>query len=232
MKSIPGVSPEVTRHSAFVSLPVDHVILEIYKKDDEPFDKILPRDTLKEIWSTLGRDNNEVKILTFRRMQTKCLRVSYKLVKEVPISEITPSHEIRVEATVGPKIHLFAAKFPQFREIVCELGNLITVTFFNLPEDVYAEDLEKWLSIFGKTQGRFRFAPVSFSFTPPLAPRATKVSSESFTLGLFLELSESLLRALSESLLRATTESLFRAILESLIRAYPFPPLEKLELTC
>ncbi len=173
MKSVPDTSPEITRHSAFVSRPLEYVILEIYKKDDKPFDSLLPRDTLKEIWTELGRDPNEVKVLTFERQLRKCLKVSYKLRKEVPLLEISQSYEIIVEAKLGPNIHYFNAKFPQFREIVCELGQLITVTFCNLPCDIDCEDLRQWMEVFGTVKSNFRYPILKFRRSPS-PPRQTK----------------------------------------------------------
>jgi hypothetical protein len=157
MNSIPDQSPEISRHSAFVSKPLDHIILEVYKKDDEPFDGILPRDTLKLLWTELGRKVDEIRVLKRERIQGKKLKVTYNLRKEVPLLEISQSYEILIEAKLGSKTHVFGAKFPQFREIVCDLGQLITVTACNIPSDVDSEDLKEWFEVFGSVKGTFRY---------------------------------------------------------------------------
>jgi hypothetical protein len=42
MLSVPDQSPEIARNVAFTSKPLDYIIVEIYKKDDEQFDGLLP----------------------------------------------------------------------------------------------------------------------------------------------------------------------------------------------
>jgi hypothetical protein len=162
MRSTPDQSPEITRNSAFTSKPLDFVIIEIYKKDDEPFDGLLPRDTLKLLWSELGRNVEEIRVLKCDRILKKCLKVTYHLRKEVPLLEISNTYEILVEAKLGPRTHTFAAKFPQFREIVCELGQLITVTVCNVPSEVDSEDLRQWIEVFGAVKGKFRYPSYLF----------------------------------------------------------------------
>jgi hypothetical protein len=150
-------SPGTTRHTAFTSKPLDFVDVEIYKKDDEPFDGLLPRDTLKLLWTELGRNVEEIRVLKCERILRKCLKVTYHLRKEVPLLEISNTFEILVEAKLGPRTHTFAAKFPQYREIVCELGQLITVTVCNVPSEADSEDLRQWIEVFGSVKGKFRY---------------------------------------------------------------------------
>jgi hypothetical protein len=156
MNSIPDVSPVITRHSAFVSPPLTHIDIEIYKKDDAIFDAILPRDVLKQLWVDLGRNLEEVRNLSFFRNPRKYLKVLYNLRDELPVLEVTKTYEITFEAKIGSKTHHFRARFPQFKEIVCELGQLVTVTVYNIPPGIDCEDLRQWIELFGTIKGNFR----------------------------------------------------------------------------
>jgi hypothetical protein len=157
MRSTPDQSPEITRHTAFVSKPLEVIVLEIYKKDDQPFDGLLPRDTLKLLWSELGRNIEEIKILKRERLLRKGLKVTFILRSEVPLLEVSQTYEILIELKLGSKTHVFGARFPQFREIVCELGQLVTVTFCDIPSHVDCEDLREWIEVFGAIKSKFRY---------------------------------------------------------------------------
>jgi hypothetical protein len=113
---------------------------------------------LKEIWSNhLERNLSEIRYLSYEKIKGKYLRAIFNLVEDTPILSIVKSPETEFELKIGSKNHIFNAKFPQFREISCELGKLITVTFYKVPHGIYCEDLRLWLCLFGELKGNFRY---------------------------------------------------------------------------
>jgi hypothetical protein len=157
MNNLPEVPPNLVRHNPILSPPIDKVILDIYKKDTATFEDLLPRDDLKFIWTHhLGRNIEEVRIMV-GRVATGCLKVIYKLKAETTLIEITKSHEIEFELKIGSKIHTFSAKFPQFKEITCELNKLISITIYKIPHEIDCEDIREWLQLFGELKSNFRY---------------------------------------------------------------------------
>jgi hypothetical protein len=136
--------------------PIEYVVVEINKKDDLPFDSILPTDSLKQLWTTLGRKKTEVKILSFERHRGKFLRVVYNIRDVISIADITHSYEIRAEITANHASAVYNLRFPQFKELVCQLGQTIIVTFHRVPPEVSCRDLRCWLELFGVVKGSFR----------------------------------------------------------------------------
>jgi hypothetical protein len=156
--SVEEVPPEITRHNSIVSPPIDKVIFEIYKKDYAIFDGPLPRDAFKVIWTGhIERSMDEVRSVYCERITGKSLKVFYGLKTETNILEITKTHETEFEIKLGSKIHIFNARFPQFKEITCELGKLVTLIIYKIPHDIDIEDIREWLNLFGEIQGNFRY---------------------------------------------------------------------------
>jgi len=158
INKIPEFPAEITRHTSIVSPPLDVIILEVFKKDGAQFDDPLPREALKLIWSQhLDRRLDEVRILFCEQFRGKCLKIFYRLKVETPIIEITKAHETEFEIKLGSKTHVFNARFPQFKDITCELGKLISLTIYKIPHDVDCEDLREWLGLFGELKSNFRY---------------------------------------------------------------------------
>ncbi len=132
------------------------MVIEINKKDDNPFDAVLPKESLKQLWTTLGRKLTEVRVLSWERHRNKHLRVVFHLNEVIAISDITHSHELQAEISANHKSAIYNVKFPQFKELICQLGQTITVTFHRVPPEVSCKDLRTWLDLFGKVKGSFR----------------------------------------------------------------------------
>jgi hypothetical protein len=135
---------------------IEYVVLEINRKDDNPFDNILPTDSLKQLWTTLGRKLEEVKILSFERHRNKHLRVVYNIREVISIADITHSYELQAEIHANHSSAVYNIRFPQFKELVCQLGQTVTVTFHRVPPEVSCSDLRLWLQLFGTVKGGFR----------------------------------------------------------------------------
>jgi hypothetical protein len=161
MNQIPN---ETNKYSA---PPIEFVLIDINKKDDLPFDGVLPRESLKQLWTTLGRKIGEVKILSFQRYPKRYLRVIYNIKNSIAISDITHSYELQAEITANHSSAIYNIRFPQFRELVCELGQLITVTFHKVPPEVSCTDIRNWLNLFGVVEGGFRYKLIFYSSRPP-----------------------------------------------------------------
>jgi hypothetical protein len=156
--SVEEVPPEITRHNSIVSPLIDKVIFEIFKKDYAIFDGPLPRDAFKVIWTDhFERSIDEVRSIWCERVQGKSLKIFYKLKVESTILEITKTHETELEIKLGSKIHVFNARFPQFKDISCELGKLVTLSIYKIPHEIDIEDIREWLNLFGEIQGNFRY---------------------------------------------------------------------------
>jgi hypothetical protein len=155
--SVEEVPPTITRHSAINSPPIDKVIFEIFK-DYAIFDGPLPREAFRVIWTDhFERNIDEVRAFWSERVKGKSLKVFYKLKTESTILDITKAHETELEIKLRSKIHIFNARFPQFRDISCELGKLVTLTIYKIPHDIDIEDIRMWLNLFGEIQGNFRY---------------------------------------------------------------------------
>jgi hypothetical protein len=135
---------------------IEYVVVEINRKDDNPFDAILPTESLKQLWTTLGRKLAEVKVLSFERHRNKYLRVVYNIRDVISIADITHSYELQAEITANHASAIYNLRFPQFKELVCQLGQVITVTFHRVPPEVSCKDLRLWLQLFGTVKGGFR----------------------------------------------------------------------------
>jgi hypothetical protein len=135
---------------------IEYVVIEINKKDDLPFDGILPTESLKQLWTTLGRKKSEVKIISFEKHRNKYLRVVYNIRDVISIADITHSYELRAEITANHASAIYNLRFPQFKELVCQLGQTVTVTFHRVPPEVSCKDLRCWLELFGTVVGSFR----------------------------------------------------------------------------
>ncbi len=135
---------------------IEYVVLEINRKDDNPFDCILPTESLKQLWTTLGRKLEEVKIISFERHRNKYLRVVYNIKDVIAISDITHSYELQAEVNANHASAIYNIRFPQFKELVCQLGQAVTVTFHRVPPEVSCKDLRHWLELFGTVKGNFR----------------------------------------------------------------------------
>jgi hypothetical protein len=148
--------------NVYSSPSIEFVIIDVFKKNNADFDADLPRESLRYIWTKLGRSLEEVKILSCDRNPKRYLRITANLRRghSVSIAEITNSYESQVEipssSAAGASIDVFGIRFPQFKDLVCELGQEVTVTFKKVPPEVSCSDLRKWLNLFGETMGSFR----------------------------------------------------------------------------
>ncbi len=135
---------------------IEYDVLEINRKDDDTFDANLPTESLKQLWTTLGRKLTEVKVLSSERHRNKHLRVVYNIRDVISIADITHSYEVRAEITANHASAVYNIRFPQFKELVCQLGQTVTVTFHKVPPEVSCRDLRLWLQLFGTVKGSFR----------------------------------------------------------------------------
>jgi hypothetical protein len=143
--------------STFISPLLNYVYVDIFRKDDAPFDSLLPRDSLKLLWIDLGLDIDNVKILYRERRPKKSLRVFFILIKGVSIIDVTHCLECLIEINTGSGVFVFGVRFPQFKEVVCELGHKVNVTFKNVPAEITCKELRNWLTLFGQPSGSFRY---------------------------------------------------------------------------
>jgi hypothetical protein len=149
--------PETEKDTYFQAPAIDYVVIDIFKKNGRQFDDILPRDCLKQVWSEIGQESSEIRILSFESFKNKFLRVYYRLRKEVHIKQITKCLETEIELTIGTISYVFEIRFPQFRELICDLNHPTQITFYKVPPNVSIRDLRDWIHLFGRTLGSFRF---------------------------------------------------------------------------
>jgi hypothetical protein len=155
---------EIPKNTNVYSSPnIEFVIIDAYKKNGADFNGTLPRELLRFFWLNLGRSLEEVKILSCDRTAHRSLRITANLRRglSLSIAEITNSYESQVEipsaTAIGAPVDVFNIRFPQFKDLVCELGQEVTVTFKKVPPEVSCSDLRNWLSLFGETNGGFRY---------------------------------------------------------------------------
>jgi hypothetical protein len=182
------ISPEKTelvKNAPLKSLELGHIELEISKKNNLAFDETFPRDILKKIWTDAGRSLTEIKHLFCHKSSGRSLQVYYFLSKPISILEVTSSLYAEIEVKIGNKSHVLSLRFPQFRNITCELGQLTSVTFHKIPPGIEFQDLRDWLAVFGEIQGSFRseyslqFFP--YTHTPDHFPRISTSQNCVFT---------------------------------------------------
>ncbi len=129
---------------------------------------------MKAIWSDhLARNVEEIKLLDSERIKGKYFRINYILREETPILAVTKSLETQFELKIGTKKHTFSARFSEFKEISCELGKLVTVTFYKIPLGIYCEDMRLWLNLFGEVLGNFRYSRLMRTARPLLSIQLT-----------------------------------------------------------
>jgi hypothetical protein len=181
--TLPGVPPAIRNnfedslveqmHTSMKDLPketnvysspsLEFIVVDVYRKNGVDFDAIIPKESIKFIWKHLGRSLEEVKIISEDRFTKRYLRLVYYLRRDhaLSIAEITNSYEAQVEipssSAVGASIDVFGIRFPQFKELVCELGQVVSVTFKKVPPEVSCSDLRSWLKMFAEAIGSFRY---------------------------------------------------------------------------
>jgi hypothetical protein len=155
---------EIPKNSNVYSSPsIEFVIIDVFKKNGIDFHGNLPRESLRFFWTNLGRNLEEVKILSCDRNAGRHLRITANLRRGLTLSiaEVTNSYESQIEvpsaSASGAAIDVYSIRFPQFKDLVCELGQEITVTFKSVPPEVSCTDLRNWLSLFGEAMGSFRY---------------------------------------------------------------------------
>jgi hypothetical protein len=157
MKEIPKET------NVYTSPSIGFIVLDVYSKNGADFDAILPKESIKFLWTNLGRRLEEVKIISEDRFTKRHLRLVFNLRRghELSIAEITNSYETQIEipssTAVGASIDVFGIRFPQFKDLVCELGQVVSVTFKKVPPEVSCADLRNWLKMFGEAIGSFRY---------------------------------------------------------------------------
>jgi hypothetical protein len=154
------VTPEKTEllaNAPLKSLELGHIELEISKKDNLAFEGTFPRDILKKIWTDSGRNIAEIKHLSCHKSTGRSLQVFYFLSKPLSILDVTKTLYAEAVVKIGNKTHCLSLRFPQFRQVTCELGKLTSVTFHKIPPGIEFQDLRNWLAVFGEIQGSFRF---------------------------------------------------------------------------
>jgi hypothetical protein len=158
MNELPKVTPPHRRSIHLLADSLDRIIIEIHKKDNLVFDGPLTRETITLIWTHhLERAASEVRVMSTERVAGRFLRVIYKLKEETTINTITNTFNTEIEIKLGSKTHVFQARFPQFKDLTCELGKTTTVTFYKIPHELDVEDLRQWLNLFGEIKGQFRY---------------------------------------------------------------------------
>jgi hypothetical protein len=166
------VTPEKTEliaNAPLKSLELGHIELEISKKDNIAFDETFPRDILKKIWTDAGRSLTEIKHLSCHKSAGRSLQVFYFLNKPLQILQVTRSLYAEIEVKIGNKTHGLTLRFPQFRDVKYELGNLTSVTFHKIPPGIEFQDLRDWLEVFGEAKGSFRSELLPSLFLNPYA---------------------------------------------------------------
>jgi hypothetical protein len=149
--------------NVYTSPSLDFIILDVYKKNGIDFDAILPRESIRFLWTNLGRSLEEVRIISEDRFTKRYLRLVFylKTGQSLSIAEITNSYEFQVEipssTAAGASIDAFGVRFPQFKDLVSELGQIVSVTFKKVPPEVSCTDLRNWLKLFGEAIGSFRY---------------------------------------------------------------------------
>jgi hypothetical protein len=164
------VSPEkneLVQNAPLKSLELGHIELEISKKNNLAFDETFPREILKKIWTDSGRDLAEIKHLSCHKSTGRSLQVFYFLSKPLSILDVTKTLYAEAEVKIGNKTHCLSLRFPQFRQVTCELGKLTSVTFHKIPPGVEFQDLREWLAVFGEIQGSFRSELLSLPLLLP-----------------------------------------------------------------
>jgi len=138
-------------HAALISEPLKLIVLEIYRKNDYPFDEVLCRDDCKKIWKELGREISELKKIDIERHSGRCLQILYKLHKSTPITEISKRAEFDIEK--GSDI--YSVRLPDYNSVECKLGEIVTVTATKTIR-LETSDIAEWLELYGELQGAFR----------------------------------------------------------------------------
>jgi hypothetical protein len=158
MNSIPDVT------NIYSSPSIGYVVIEVFQRNGLPFDELLPRDSIKKIWTQLGRDLNDVKIISDVRFSNKYLKLTFNLRAGLTLSiaELTNSFETTIDIQTGNIYEVYGIRFPQFRELVCQLGQRVPVTFKKVPPEISCTDLRLWLGLFGEVEGTFRYTAETF----------------------------------------------------------------------
>jgi len=150
-----GGTPMDVTHAPLISEPLKLIILEIYRKNDQPFDQVLCREDCKTIWKELGREIAELKKIDIERHSGRCLQILFKLKKATPITEISKRAEFEVEKSSKTGTDIYSVRLPDYNQVECKLGEIVTVVAFKTIR-VETSDIGDWLELYGNIQGSFR----------------------------------------------------------------------------
>jgi len=151
----PKKTPNRHTREALVSPPLEIIILEVYRLNDNPFDSLLCREDAKVIWVELGRELTELRQISFERHSGRCLQIYYKLRVPTPITEISKRDDSQVEKTRGKGTDIYQVRFPAFKDVESELGKIVTITAAKTIK-LKTSDITDWLELYGTIKSKFR----------------------------------------------------------------------------
>jgi hypothetical protein len=144
---------------------VDSLIrIEIFKKNDKTFDGRLCRGDILKVWSeALRRDRSEVEGFASIQIRGRALRVNFRLKKPVAATDLFKKPEFEWEKIVNGQCDFFSGKVLGLSSKV-NIGDVVTVCINRTALEFSDVQLARWLEVFGKIEGNFKYHSDSEGF--------------------------------------------------------------------
>jgi hypothetical protein len=136
--------------------PETLIRVEIFRRNEKPFDGRLSRENLLEVWSqALRRKQDELEGFASVQLRGRCLRVNYRLKCAVALSSIIKRSEFEWERAVGTQLDFFSGKVLGLSNKGAKIGDVVTVCVNRTALEFSNDQIGKWLKVFGKIEGTF-----------------------------------------------------------------------------
>ncbi len=134
------------------------VRVEIFRKNDKPFDGRLGRQDLKKLWvEALRRPESDLDGLASVQIRGRALRVNYRLKKAIDISSIFKKSDFEWERPSNLQTDFYVGRILDLSSAPVNVGDIVTVCVNRTALEFTSEQIEDWLSAYGEIKGKFKY---------------------------------------------------------------------------
>jgi len=156
-KDIANIPP---KKSKFPEAEADTLIrVEIFRKNDKPFDGRLSREDLVRVWSeALLQDSSLIDGLASIQIRGFSLRINYRLTKAVVVQNLFKKPDFEWEKTSpSGQFEWYTGRILGLFVTEVSVGDIVTVCVNRTALEFSDRQIEAWLDCFGTVVGNFNY---------------------------------------------------------------------------
>lgn len=155
---IPNDTSTPRKSERITGKKIDVINIEIFQVNGKPFDGILPKADLKNLWLAWGPDRKleEIADIASRQIFNQCLKVAFSLRKPIYITELSRKQEFFIEKTGSHKTDVYKVRLVDFNQIAIKIGQTVTIVVENVLFGASTSKILEWLSCFGSVRSQIR----------------------------------------------------------------------------